>query len=404
MSDKPPGFQTGYEARRDDGVPVEGNPYKAGSMLWKNWLAGWQEADRLTPKGGDGFGNACPFCVLHNLPERKDDMYREKWVADILDDRSVLTLALDVHMTTHGSIERGNFEQERDLLALRQIESTWTNHGRCDFDDAVLSVVRAAIAEANEKKTRKGKPVKELPEWFKELAKQVTQDWKGYKTTDLGEAVFDEFDEQFTLQAAEVVGLLIEKVTALQRELAEVTNQYVSQGNRLAQLLSDQKARDRIDRKTAKELAAEWVAEWVADPVNVSELGNWFTTRIIRLRSHHEDTLAEALQEAADAGKHEWEFARRDDGSWYIANIDHDEGLTRFCCVVDNLADAPTVIRDATKPPKPTSAEAEKLFASLEANLRLYPASSAVSAKELDILKAAVEALKEKEAREKANG
>lgn len=75
-------------------------------------------------------------------------MYREKWVEEILSGRSVLTLALDVHMTVNGSTDRDPIKQERDILALREIEHAWKNEGICDFDDAVLALVRAAITEA----------------------------------------------------------------------------------------------------------------------------------------------------------------------------------------------------------------------------------------------------------------
>ena len=74
-------------------------------------------------------------------------MYREQWVQDILGRRSVLDVALDVHMTHHGSMERDAYAQENDIVALREVESTWKNHGICDFDDAVLGVIRAAIVE-----------------------------------------------------------------------------------------------------------------------------------------------------------------------------------------------------------------------------------------------------------------
>jgi len=75
-------------------------------------------------------------------------MYREKWIEGILGGRSVLALALDVHMTVHGSVERHPDDQEKDIQALREVEFTWTNEGICDFDDAVLALVRAAIHEA----------------------------------------------------------------------------------------------------------------------------------------------------------------------------------------------------------------------------------------------------------------
>jgi hypothetical protein len=75
-------------------------------------------------------------------------MYREQWVADILGERSVLSVALDVHMTVTGSTERNPDEQERDIKALREIVSTWDNRFACEFDEAVLSLVNAAIKES----------------------------------------------------------------------------------------------------------------------------------------------------------------------------------------------------------------------------------------------------------------
>ena len=51
-------------------------------------------------------------------------------------------------MTTVGSAERHPNEQEDDVTALREVEATWKNHGICDFDDAVLNLIRVAIHEA----------------------------------------------------------------------------------------------------------------------------------------------------------------------------------------------------------------------------------------------------------------
>ena len=88
-------------------------------------------------------------------------MYREQWVADILGDRSVLSVALDVHMATTGAAECPPESQEKDILALREVESTWrptfkdgTNR---DFDNAVLHLIRVAIHEAGMAANSEGK-------------------------------------------------------------------------------------------------------------------------------------------------------------------------------------------------------------------------------------------------------
>lgn len=65
---------------------------------------------------------------------------------------SVLTVALNVHMTTRGSAERDPKEQELDILVLREVEHTWKptyKDGKSiDFDNAVLHLVRVTIHEA----------------------------------------------------------------------------------------------------------------------------------------------------------------------------------------------------------------------------------------------------------------
>jgi hypothetical protein len=75
-------------------------------------------------------------------------MYREQWIADILGNRSVLSCALDVHMTVRGSLERPPQEQDDDIRALRAVVAAWCPDGATAFDEAVLSVLRAALAEA----------------------------------------------------------------------------------------------------------------------------------------------------------------------------------------------------------------------------------------------------------------
>lgn len=75
--------------------------------------------------------------------------YREQWVADILRDRSIVETALDVHMTTTGAMEREIEHQRQDILALSEVVRTWRNKCICDFDDAALALVKAALKEAN---------------------------------------------------------------------------------------------------------------------------------------------------------------------------------------------------------------------------------------------------------------
>lgn len=75
-------------------------------------------------------------------------MYRSKWIEEIMAGRSVLQVALDVHMTARGSLSRDQVQQERDLAALGAVIATWKNPGVCDFDDLVLKLVCAAVAEA----------------------------------------------------------------------------------------------------------------------------------------------------------------------------------------------------------------------------------------------------------------
>lgn len=88
-----------------------------------------------------------------NAGDRVDtDGYREAWVAEILAGRSVLSVALDVHETHCGSLDRGNASQSQDLRALRRVVDTWKNNGISEFDDAVLQLLKIAIAEASEKR------------------------------------------------------------------------------------------------------------------------------------------------------------------------------------------------------------------------------------------------------------
>lgn len=82
--------------------------------------------------------------------------YREPWVAKILGDRSVLQVALDVHMTAIGSYVRSAEEQDNDVRALKRVIEQWRfSIGR--FDDAVHEVIEAALEEHEELITKEGK-------------------------------------------------------------------------------------------------------------------------------------------------------------------------------------------------------------------------------------------------------
>lgn len=84
--------------------------------------------------------------------------YREQWVEEILGDRSVLEVALDVHMTNTGAMERpfgdNGVYQRRDIDALLEIDRSWKptmlDKSR-RFDNAVREVVRAVLAECGER-------------------------------------------------------------------------------------------------------------------------------------------------------------------------------------------------------------------------------------------------------------
>lgn len=55
--------------------------------------------------------------------------YRAQWVADILGSRSVADVAVDVHSTTVGNLDRPNSDQSDDIMALREVVRTWNNAG-----------------------------------------------------------------------------------------------------------------------------------------------------------------------------------------------------------------------------------------------------------------------------------
>lgn len=67
--------------------------------------------------------------------------------------RSLPSIALDVHMTTTGSYERGMatpYTQNEDIEILKEAIRTWepSKPKYADFDNAVKNLIIAAIAEA----------------------------------------------------------------------------------------------------------------------------------------------------------------------------------------------------------------------------------------------------------------
>lgn len=97
--------------------------------------------------------------------ERDDTGYREHWVQVILGTRSVLDVALDVHMTANGGLERGMGPQTEDVRALRHIDATWKNDGICDFDDAVRAVIKAALVEAEQHRDKHVESLLKSDKW-----------------------------------------------------------------------------------------------------------------------------------------------------------------------------------------------------------------------------------------------
>jgi predicted double-glycine peptidase len=62
-------------------------------------------------------------------------------------NRSVLDIALAVHMTGNGSFERELRDQMADIKLLQDVLLTWENNGVCHFDDCVKVLIQAAIIE-----------------------------------------------------------------------------------------------------------------------------------------------------------------------------------------------------------------------------------------------------------------
>lgn len=76
-------------------------------------------------------------------------VYREEWADKILNGRSILDCALDVHMTNTGSLMRGDEEQKLDVRVLINALTTWKPGRTQDerFDNAVRQLLWATLAE-----------------------------------------------------------------------------------------------------------------------------------------------------------------------------------------------------------------------------------------------------------------
>lgn len=77
--------------------------------------------------------------------------YRPEWAERILNGRSILQCALDVHMTNTGSGERSNEEQENDVKVLSECILNWNSSIKFTyhFDRCVYDLIYAALAEVS---------------------------------------------------------------------------------------------------------------------------------------------------------------------------------------------------------------------------------------------------------------
>jgi hypothetical protein len=71
-------------------------------------------------------------------------------VRERLGDRSLLSVALDVHMVNVGSFDRGEDAQAEDRQLLRDAVACWekSSKGSEAFDEAVLGLIHCALAES----------------------------------------------------------------------------------------------------------------------------------------------------------------------------------------------------------------------------------------------------------------
>lgn len=76
-------------------------------------------------------------------------MYRSKVDEKILNGRSILQCALDVHMTETGSYERDIYEQISDVFVLENVINEWKPSlpKYEEFDNAVKNLITIVIKE-----------------------------------------------------------------------------------------------------------------------------------------------------------------------------------------------------------------------------------------------------------------
>lgn len=82
-------------------------------------------------------------------------VYRTEEQASVLRGRSVLEVALDLHMAVSGSADSSHEQIEEDANLLEEVLSDWNPsvHHKM-FDDAVALVLMAALSEFREDKAR----------------------------------------------------------------------------------------------------------------------------------------------------------------------------------------------------------------------------------------------------------
>ena len=73
-------------------------------------------------------------------------MYRPCWFVEVADGRNVLTMALDIHCTKTGSMERPPEHQEADIRALDWLIHNWT-FSDSYFDTCVMRLIICALEE-----------------------------------------------------------------------------------------------------------------------------------------------------------------------------------------------------------------------------------------------------------------
>ena len=79
-------------------------------------------------------------------------MYRPEWFEKDADGRSVIDVALDVHMTTTGAFERSidSGDQAKDIELLKHVLNDWKDPSG-SFDLSVKLLIQEAIIDAEDK-------------------------------------------------------------------------------------------------------------------------------------------------------------------------------------------------------------------------------------------------------------